>query len=149
MYALKQISLFIALSLNLVSCFADEKADFSWNSIGEVTNSKGQMIRLDTHFVASAKRYNNALFLIGSQVDKSGNEHSKLSKVSSYLQPPKYWSFEEILKELFIYKENLYLSDYAGSVFKLVNERWLPAMFSFPANSVVVYASKEDLIACY
>jgi hypothetical protein len=132
-----------------MSCFASGVESLSWNGQGEITNSDGKTIRLEAEYISKSISYKNSLFLIGYQISKLGIEEPRVFKVSSDLQSVEYWSFERTLKELFIFKTGLYLSDYAGLVFEFVDDNWKPAKFNFSSNAVVVYAENNNLIVCY
>jgi len=132
------------------TCQANEISYFRWKGNGTVTNSDKKKIRIDIQSAYRGIEYDNKLYVAGFAVDKEGINTPKVAEVSKNLSGIRYWTFENSIKDLFIYKNSMYTNDSNGGVFRLNSGNWEKSELSFPENTRIIFTDKaEKLIACH
>ena len=139
-----------ATLLLFTACQTNATGSFKWAEGGVVTGVDGKKMQLDIQGVYDNLSYAGANYLAGFKIDKEGNNYPHIVQVRDDLSAVKYWPFEHIPNDIFIYQEKIHAITTDGQVYTLQDERWNPSDKKFPRESQVVYSDyKNDLVVCY
>lgn len=134
----------------VASCHANQAGHLKWNVNGSVYNSNKEHINLELQNVYAGLNYSKNLYVIGFKIDNEGINHPTLVEISSDLNATKYWSFDQPLADIFVYRDKLHTNNMKGDSFSLEDNNWNKKDLSFPPNSTIVYSDKKShLIVCH
>lgn len=93
-------------------------------------------------------KVNNGVYLVGFEIDKKGNNKPTLAWLSDSNTTPEYWSFDNILQEVFVLNEFPHVLDMNGGIYKFENETWIKSPLKLKDNSRIIDTEKT-ILACY
>jgi hypothetical protein len=148
---MKKYNIFGAVTLLiLTACKTNAELFPVWSEDGVVSNAEGKQIRLKVQGIYDALNYAGHTYLAGFKIDKDGTNYPYIAKISSDLSVVKYWSFETIPNDIFIYQQEIHSVSTDGKVSKLVKNDWRLTELTFPPDSQVIYSDNNtNLIVCY
>lgn len=138
----------VVCALSLFACQANGDTYPSWKSDGTVIDGKGNEIKLDLVEIDDGLVFDNDLFVIGYRNDKDNKAHYFAVKTSSHSSNPEYWPFDGYLRDLFVYKNRVYINDFSGTVYSLNGSQWIATDIHLQPYSIIVESDKDDIIAC-
>jgi len=142
--------IFAAALLLLTACQTNATDSLKWAEDGVVTGMDGKKLQLDILGVYDNLSYAGQNYFAGFKIDKEGNNYPHIVRVRDDLSSVKYWPFEHIPNDIFIYQEKVHAVTTDGQVYTLQDEKWNPIDKKFPRDSQVVYSDyKNDLVVCY
>lgn len=143
------VRIFLSIFL-LTACQTDANNSFHWKEDGSVTGISGKKAKLEIQGVYDSLDYSDTHYLAGFKIDKEGNNYPHIVRVSKDAASIKYWPFEKIPKDIFIYQENVQVITTDGSVYALQGDKWNLINKKFPRDSQVIYSGhKTNLIVCH
>lgn len=132
------------------ACLASQPLSTKWREDGRVVSSDGRVIQLNLQSVYGGLEYNNTTYVIGFTIDNGGINIPRLAAVSSNFGDVRYWTFDNIISDVFVYKGSLHVNDVDGKVFILSGDSWQETSLTFPENSQVVFSDgMKRLIVCH
>ena len=148
---LKQYNwIFAAVLPLLTACQTSSTDSLKWAEDGVVTSMDDKKLQLDILGVYDNLSYAGQNYFAGFKIDKEGNNYPHIVRVGDDLSSVKYWPFEHIPNDIFIYQEKVHAVTTDGQVHTLQDEKWNPSDKKFPRESQVVYSDyKNDLVVCY
>lgn len=142
-----KIRLIILLSLLLTTVEACAQKDISWKSNGEVFIGN-DTIKLKMQNVYYGYKYKDGAYLIGFEIDKQGNNKPTLAWLSETDNSPLYWSFDNILQQVFILNDMPHLLDMNGGLHQFEKQTWIKSSLKLKDNSRIIY-TENTILACY
>ncbi len=148
---MKQYKFIGALALFLLTaCKTNADVSLAWREDGLVTSADGKKIQLEIQGIYDALNYGGNAYLAGFKIDKEGTNYPYIAKISSDLSAIKYWPFESIQNDIFVYQKKIHSVSMDGEVYKMENNDWHLTELTFPPDSQVVYSDNNtNLIVCY
>lgn len=150
---MKKFNLALSLTISLFyigSCHAQPIGKVRWQEDGRVFSAEGKKTVLDMQNVYDGVEYKGKTYVIGFKIDKDGVNTPYIAEVSADLLGIRYWPFNSIINDIFIYKNSVYINDTAGKVFAFNGGSWQPSDLAFPENAKVVYGDGlSRLVICY
>jgi hypothetical protein len=148
---MKQYNWIIAAALLLLSaCQTSANGSLQWAEDGVVTGAGGKRLQLDIQGIYDGLSYAGNNYLVGFKIDKEGNNYPHIVQMRDDLSSVKYWPFDNIPNDIFVYHEKVHVTTTDGNVYSLQDEKWELIDKKFPRESQVVYSdSKKDLVVCY
>lgn len=140
-----KIMTFFAFIFWFQVCFA--VPEVKTNSKG-VVSIEGRARQLNLYHSYAPIFFNDGVYILGRQLDKENKKRYVISFISTDMETEVYWDFSNVLLELFLYKENIYVLDGEGFLFSLKNGSWQKSEWKFPRYSSIIY-SEKFLIVCY
>ncbi len=140
----KLIILFLLLLTSVEACAQKE---ISWKTNGRV-NIGSHTVKLKMQNVYYGYKVNNGVYLIGFEIDKKGNNKPTLAWLSRSDTTPEYWSFNNILQEIFMLNGQIHLLDMNGGIHKFESESWIKSPLKLKDNSRIIDTEKT-ILACY
>jgi hypothetical protein len=138
------IAIVLLLVFSLEACAAKR---ISWKTDGTVTVGRNT-IKLDMQNVYSGFEYGEGIFIIGFKISDNKENKPTVVWVSGNNSSPQYWSFNSILKQIFIFKEKIHLLDMNGTIYSLSKNNWNKIPIKLTPKSKVVDVS-NGILACY
>jgi hypothetical protein len=139
-----------AALLLLTACQTNATGSFKWAEDGVVTGTNGEKLQLDIQGVYDNLSYAGQNYVVGFKIDKEGTNYPHIVQVRDDLSAVKYWPFELIPNDIFVYQEKVHAITTDGQVYTLQDEKWSPIDKKFPRESQIVYSNyKNDLVVCY
>ena len=121
-----------------------------WHEDGRVESGTGQTIQLNLHNIYDGFEYGNKLYVIGFFITSDGINIPRIAEVSEDSDAVDYWTFENIISDVFAYQSSIHINDTDGHVFKLSGALWQKTDLTFPENSQVVFSDHKDrLVVCH
>lgn len=139
--------LIILFSLLLFSVAACAQKEISWKANGKVSIGNNT-VKLKMQNVYYGYKFNNGAYLIGFEIDKKGNNKPTLAWLSVSDNTPEYWSFDNILQEVFVLDDHPHVLDMDGGIYKFENETWIKLPLKLKDNSRIIDTGKT-ILACY
>jgi len=139
--------LIILLSLLLISVEACAQIEINWKTNGKVTIGS-HTVKLKMQNVYYGYKINNGVYLIGFEIDKKGNNIPTLAWLNDSDTPPEYWSFNNILQEVFVLNGMVHLLDMKGKIHRFENKTWEKSAIKLKDKSRVIDTEKT-ILACY
>lgn len=136
--------LFFTCLLPKISCAG---AEIQANGTGLVVID-GQSKQLNLRTSYSPLQTNKGIYLLGEQQSQEKQKVNLVAFLSNDMQQEKYWPFERRLSTLFHYKENVYVLDVDGQVYRQQEENWPKASWHFPPYSKII-STEKSLLVCY
>jgi hypothetical protein len=149
---MKKFKLLIAFSALLVitACQTNAMTKVVWKEDGTLSASNGNKIQLDIQSAYDSFTYAGNIYVAGFKIDDEGNNYPYVVAASEDFSSIKYWPFDEIPNDIFVYKQELHLNTTSGHVFALQDGNWVLQQTSFPPRSQVIYSDNmNELIVCY
>ncbi len=129
----------------ITACVDDS---LKWDYRGTISRGDANAISLEMENVYQGVSHDDALFVIGFKIDDAGINHPTVARVSDDLKKLHYWPFSNLLQQLFVFENSLYLLDGTGAVFQYENQNWKKdRLMLFPESRVI--RAEKDIIACY
>ena len=140
----------VASLLLLTACQTSANGSFKWAENGVVTSAGGNNLQLDIQGIYDNLNYAGTNYFAGFKIDKEGDNHPHIVQVRDDLSSVKYWPFDRIPNDIFVYQEKVHVLTTDGQAYALQNEQWTLIDKKFPRESQVVYSdNKNDLVICY
>ena len=141
---------YVFLIMMQASCYANQSDELTWSFDGSVVNTKSNRIKLKMQNIYAGLTYSKKLYVIGFQIDNSGTNNPTVSEITSDMLSTTYWSFDQILADIFIYQNKLHINTMNGETFYLKDNQWKKGNLNFPPDSNIIYSdNKEQLVICY
>jgi len=139
--------LIILFSLLLISVEACAQKEISWKTNGKVTIGS-HTLKLKMQNIYYGYKFDNGVYLIGFEIDKKGNNIPTLAWLSAIDTAPEYWTFNNVLQEIFILNGQVHLLDMNGEIQQLENKTWKKSAIKLKINSRVI-DTRNGILACY
>lgn len=148
---MKQYNWIIAAVLLLLSaCQTNANGSPQWAEDGVVTGAGGKRLQLDIQGIYDSLNYAGQIYLAGFKIDKEGNNYPHIIQMHNDLSSVKYWPFDNIPNDIFVYHEEVHVTTTDGNVYSFQDEKWKLIDKKFPRESQVVHSDhKDDLVVCY
>lgn len=139
-----------AVLIFLTACATSANSVVTWKEDGLIENNAGKKVRLEIQGIYDALDYSSSTYLAGFKIDKNGENFPYIAKINDDLLTVKYWSFEKIPNDIFIYQKYVHLVNTEGEVYKLENSEWKLINLKLPPDSQIVYSDhNRNQIVCY
>ena len=139
-----------ATLLLLTACQTNATGSFKWAEDGVVTGVDGKKLLLEIQGVYDNLSYAGENYFAGFKIDKEGNNYPYIVQIGNDLSSIKYWPFDQIPNDIFIYKEKIHVTSMDGQVYSLQDGKWTLTDKKFPHETQIVYSdNKENLVLCY
>jgi hypothetical protein len=140
----------VAILLAVTACTTSANNPVMWKADGHVANSAGIQKQLEITGIYDSLNYQGVTYLVGFKIDKDGTNHPQLVGADTSLSDIRYWEFEKIPNDIFVYQKTVHIVDADGGIYRLEKEVWQLTPETFPPDSQVVYSDNNaDLIVCY
>lgn len=148
---MKKNNLVVAATLLLLSaCQTNAGGSIKWTEGGVVTGAGGNKTQLDVQGIYDNLNYAGVTYLAGFKMDDEGNNYSHIVQIGDDISLVKYWPFDQIPNDIYVYQEKIHMITTDGEVYFLNGETWKLTDKKFPRGSQVVHSDqKNDLILCY
>ncbi len=118
---------------------------------GKVSDGDGKQISMRLNAIDLFKEYPEGIFLAGHEVDAeaNGNKVPTVVMLNGQLETMGHWTFKLPIREIFRFRDEIYLFDFAGHVYRFENHQWaIDARWRFDPWSVI-YPLPGDLVVCH
>ena len=116
---------------------------------GKVRDEQGKTSQTRLGLISSLKEYPEGVFLLGYQIDAAGNNIPTAVLLDERLEEQGYWTFEAPINEVFRFRNETYLFDYRGTVYRFAERQWsIVEHWQFGPSSLT-YPLADDIIVCH
>lgn len=116
---------------------------------GKVRDDSGKTSQTRLGVISALKAYPEGVFLLGYQIDAGGNNIPTAVLLDERLEEQGYWTFEAPINEVFRFRNEIYLFDYRGEVYRFADHQWsIVKEWQFGPWSVT-YPLDDDVIVCH
>jgi hypothetical protein len=141
--------LFFCLYVILSACHAEALSDIKWMPNGTIITPDGKKHTLDIQSAYDGMTYLDTTYIAGFKINKDGINIPTLSVINSNLSAIKYWTFENSINDIFVYKNSVHVSDSRGNVYLFANEAWQKDELAFPVAAKVIFSDQHNqIIVC-
>lgn len=120
-------------------------------SSGTVSNGHGKQTSTRLNTIDLLKEYPEGIFLAGHEINSetNGNEVPTVVMLNRQLEALGYWAFKMPIKEIFRFRDEIYLFDFKGHVYRFENHQWsIEERYRFDPWSVI-YPLQDDIVVCH
>ena len=137
------------ITLLLCGFFANvyAKATLSWKYDGTIRSGKTAK-KLELQNIHDGILLKDGVIVIGYKIDKDGINIPTAAWVRNDLQTVKYWTYQNDLKQVFRYGNDVFLVDSNGDALKFVNEDWQKSDIKLKPKSIAIPLG-NDIIGCF
>lgn len=140
-------AVFLLIMIQGVSVEVSSDINIFWTTDGRILSGNNE-IKLKMHNAYSGYRVDNGIYVIGFEIDKQGNNKPTLSWLKNINVEPVYWSFDNVLQQVFEFDGHVYLLDMQGDVYKHSKSEWTKEKFNLVKKSRII-DTKNGILACY
>lgn len=118
---------------------------------GKVSDGQGKQISTRLTAVDSLREYPEGIFLAGHEVDANanGNKVPSVLMLNGRLETVGHCTFQLPIREIFRFRGEIYLFDFAGHVYRFENHQWsIDERWRFDPWAVL-YPLPDDLVVCH
>ena len=116
---------------------------------GKVRDGHGRTSQTRLSAIGSLNEYPEGVFLHGFQIDATGNNVPTVVMLNERLEESGYWSFDTPISDVFRLRNEIYLFDYRGVVYRFADLQWsIVEHWRFDPWSVT-YPLADDFIVCH
>lgn len=116
---------------------------------GKVRDGHGRTSQTRLSAIGSLNEYPEGVFLHGFQIDAAGNNVPTVVMLNERMEESGYWTFDTPISEIFRLRNEIYLFDYRGVVYRFAERQWsIVEHWRFDPWSVT-YPLADDFIVCH
>lgn len=139
-----------ATLLLLTACQTKANGSLILGEDGTVKGADGKKLQLDIQGLYDSLNYDGIHYFAGFKIDEEGTNYPYIASIGDHKSAVKYWPFENIPNDIFVYQKKIHVVTTDGHVYSLEKAEWILIERDFPRDSQVVYSdNNSNLIICY